>query len=742
MFKLRDFFPMPQVSNLVNDVISSGPGLTVVAGLDFRLGSSSTAGIEVLPSGRSAIFRALVDELFVANQSGKIFIITSDKAFLPVSRRDERRIGRLIVDGPITYEQRITEAIKRHPKVLVLDHIQNEALPSVLAAVNHGIQVFSQADTVLRGASAAHWLLRDVESPDQAAALAWILSVQRVATLCQECRQEARPTAAHLEALRNLLSHLGDQNFADVSAAPYYQAGKCATCNQTGRQGDAGVIDVYHSQSNLSMLPVEGCLLHLAIHGRLSLDDVFGYDEDRLHRMARLVETVELTLQSRSADVNRKDIELEAAQRVLTHRTQALFSIEEFSQTLITSTDLNDLGNKVCRRACDLCGADRAILYFLSMEKQVAVLAVAGWPADKVQKYLPVEDVFLWNAPSHPIAYHRVPPGIPAEAVEGKKNELRAGLSVPLMAQERQVGLLLVNSTRKLLFAPGEVALLQTFANQAAMALQRAGLIEQLQSKITQLEAAQVELAHKERLEREFELARQVQQSMLPLTFPEVSGYLFFALNQPARQVGGDFYDVIALDNDHFGIVVADVSDKGMPAALYMALTRSLLHAEARRDLSPRAVLARVNHLLLELGDQPMFVTVFYGVMDMATRMFSYARAGHDRPLLMREGQTQELTGKGIALGVLGTGEFYLTEENVSLACNDRLVLFTDGLTDVITQNEEPFGLYRLKELFQKHAGLAAHEYCQAVFSDLASYHGMSEPFDDMTLLVMDVLPD
>jgi serine phosphatase RsbU (regulator of sigma subunit) len=739
MFKLRDFFPLPQVSRLVKQVLDSGPGLTVVAGFEPRPGTSFAASSDVFPSGRAAIFRALMDEMFAANESAKIFIVTADKTFLPVSRRDERRIGRLMVDGPVTYNQRIAEAVSRKPKVLVLDRLDISAIQAALEAVTHGVQVFSQADTVLRGASAARWLTVEVEASDLAIGLSWVLSVNRVMTLCPECRQEARPTAAQLEALRYLLSRMGDDNFAEVSAKPFYRAGRCAACNHSGRQSDTGVIDIYNTQTGMSILPVESCLLHLALQGRLTLDDVFGYDEDRLHRMARLVETMEQSLNSTSVDSNRKRMELEAAQRVLTHRTQALFSIEEFSQVLINSTDLNDLADKVCRRACDLCGADKAILYFQSMPEQVAVLAVAGWEPEKVQKLLPVKQVFYRDVPDHPIAYHRLPPGIAPDAALGKNNTLRAGLSVPLMAQDRQVGLLLVHSTRKPAFTPGEVALLQTFANQAAMALQRAGLVDQLQSKITQLEAAQAELAHKERLERELELARQVQQSMLPVTFPEVPGYRMFARNQPARQVGGDFYDVIALDADHFGIVVADVSDKGMPAALYMALTRSLLHAEARRELSPRAVLASVNRLLLELGDQPMFVTVFYGVVDTTSRQFTFARAGHDRPLLLRDGGIQELPGKGIALGVLGREDFYLSEQAITLACRDRLVFYTDGLTDVITLDEQPFGLPRLKALFREHVNLHAMELCQAVFADLAAYHGEAEPFDDMTLLVVDV---
>jgi sigma-B regulation protein RsbU (phosphoserine phosphatase) len=132
-------------------------------------------------------------------------------------------------------------------------------------------------------------------------------------------------------------------------------------------------------------------------------------------------------------------------------------------------------------------------------------------------------------------------------------------------------------------------------------------------------------------------------------------------------------------------------------------------------------------------------VTVFYGVVNTANQHFTFARAGHDRPLLLREGVIQELPGKGIALGVLGAEEFYLSEENISLASRDRLVLYTDGLSDVITLDEQPYGLSRLKTLFCGHGDLPAEEFCQAVFADLAAYHGEAEPFDDMTLLVVDV---
>lgn len=204
------------------------------------------------------------------------------------------------------------------------------------------------------------------------------------------------------------------------------------------------------------------------------------------------------------------------------------------------------------------------------------------------------------------------------------------------------------------------MALLQTFAYQAALALQRAGLIEALRENISQLRAAQAELVKKERMERELELARQVQQSVLPRIFPLMPGYTFAARNEPARQVGGDFYDVILLDAHCFGVVIADVSDKGMPAALYMALTRSLLLAEARRERSPFTVLTNVHRLLLELGEPNMFVTVFYGVVDGPARRLTYARAGHDRPLLLRGGNVQSLGGTGTFLGFPEVDDLHL----------------------------------------------------------------------------------
>jgi sigma-B regulation protein RsbU (phosphoserine phosphatase) len=208
--------------------------------------------------------------------------------------------------------------------------------------------------------------------------------------------------------------------------------------------------------------------------------------------------------------------------------------------------------------------------------------------------------------------------------------------------------------------------------------------------------------------------------------------------------VGGDFYDLFRLDDDHFGLAIADVSDKGMPAAVYMALTRSLLLAEARRDRSPCAVLSNVNRLLLELGESgpgghPAFVSVFYGVVEASTRRLIYARAGHDRPLLLRGGTVRPLGGRGAVLGILGQDDLRLSEEQIALERGDRLVLYTDGLTDVLAADDQLYSRERLQALLQSCGAASAEDLCRATFAGLAAFRGVAEQHDDMTMLVIEV---
>ena len=254
-----------------------------------------------------------------------------------------------------------------------------------------------------------------------------------------------------------------------------------------------------------------------------------------------------------------------------------------------------------------------------------------------------------------------------------------------------------------------------------------------------ELQEAQAALLEKERMDRELELARDLQESILPEAFLGLPGISCAVRRRAAWQVGGDFYDVIWLSQGHIGLVMADVSDKGMAAALYMALTRSLIRAEARHSASPRQVLLSVHKLLLEMSQATMFVTVFYGVLDPAQRTLRYARAGHDRPLLVSpgSGEFRFLGADGMALGIVE--QVSLEEVSVSLHPGDLLVLYTDGITDANSPAGEFFGLERLYETVRAAGSLSAQKVCDLVFERVDRFQAEAVQYDDMALLVVKV---
>jgi phosphoserine phosphatase RsbU/P len=203
--------------------------------------------------------------------------------------------------------------------------------------------------------------------------------------------------------------------------------------------------------------------------------------------------------------------------------------------------------------------------------------------------------------------------------------------------------------------------------------------------------------------------------------------------------VGGDFYDVIDLDSEHVGIFIGDVSDKGMPAALYMALTRSLVIAEARKERSPGKILFNINQLLMEIGEPRQFVSLFFGIIQKKSRCLTYSRAGHEYPIWIHEGSLQHLTGEGTILGVLENEELFFSEEQALLSSGDRIVLYTDGLTDAMNRHGVTFDLGSLERLALSLALQPADKICSTVFEKVLAHQQDTDQFDDMTMLVVEI---
>ena len=262
---------------------------------------------------------------------------------------------------------------------------------------------------------------------------------------------------------------------------------------------------------------------------------------------------------------------------------------------------------------------------------------------------------------------------------------------------------------------------------------------EALRRAYIDLQRAQAELVEKERLEHELALAAEAQRSLLPGTLPDFPPLRFAAYLRPARQVGGDFYDVIVLDEEHVGLLLADVADKGMHAALIMAVARTLFRTEARRSLSPSQVALSVHEGLLELErTQETFLTAFYGVLHRPSGKLTYVRAAHEKPLLLhRERPITVLEGGDRFLGMLP--HLQLTEYDIFLEEGDRLLIFSDGVPDATNERLEAFGYERLMQSAASCSAVSAEALVCDIVEKVDRWSGSTEPFDDLTLLAVEV---
>ncbi|HAR94353.1 MAG TPA: stage II sporulation protein E [Deltaproteobacteria bacterium] len=240
-----------------------------------------------------------------------------------------------------------------------------------------------------------------------------------------------------------------------------------------------------------------------------------------------------------------------------------------------------------------------------------------------------------------------------------------------------------------------------------------------------------------ERKTFELETARNIQQTLLPESPPRLEGFDMAAFSLPALEVGGDFYDFIPLSQNKWGLVVADVSGKGFPAALFMALSRTYVRANAVGKATASEAISMANSLIAKDAKSGMFVTLFYAMLDAKKKQLRYVNAGHNPPLLAKGcgGDVVLLCAQGIALGVMD--EIDLQEVELDLADNDVVVFYTDGVTEAINGKEEEFGQERLIELVAQNSNLSAQELIDKIKEAVIEFAQGQAQFDDLTLLVL-----
>ena len=295
--------------------------------------------------------------------------------------------------------------------------------------------------------------------------------------------------------------------------------------------------------------------------------------------------------------------------------------------------------------------------------------------------------------------------------------------SVPIIASDKSLGILNVATQDWQFLTAADLQLLSAVGAQVAIALERARLFD-------------ITHAQRLRLERELRLAREVQDSLLPDELPAIPCFSLAADWRAALETAGDFYDIFSLPDGRWGIVVADVADKGAAAAMYMAMTRSLIRTSAANYASPAGTLKDVNQQLIEHSTSVMFVTVFYGVLNAESQEIEYANAGQNPPLVRRAtGEIEQLTRTGMALGLMKGAA--LADAALTLEPGETLFLYTDGVTEAHNSESEQYGLERLMDAVTSAPASDAALQLAHLSSHLAMFTGDTPPFDDITFFIM-----
>jgi len=418
--------------------------------------------------------------------------------------------------------------------------------------------------------------------------------------------------------------------------------------------------------------------------------------EEENRRLKRAVE--ELSILNEIASAISSTMEVEEITRLILSRCIERIAVEQGTITLLKESITDPF--KTFVRVED--SPVKGVPYRLGV-------SLAGWML-KNQKPLLTND--LVNDPRF-------------KGVDREEAKIRSMLCVPLKVKNEMKGLITLFNKKKGAFTPDDQRLLSIIAMQSAQVIESARLYEE-EKRLQQME-------------EDLRTARNIQRSLLPKQNPTLPNADIAGLNLQAREVGGDYYDFIRIDRDRLGIVIADVSGKGMPAALLMANVQATLRAQTSQDLSPKECIIRSNSLLCRSVERGQFVSLFYGILDIKAKGLTYANAGHCYPLIFNpKGEFKELEKGGLILGV--SHDYPYREERIALHSGELLLLYTDGITEAFNERDEQFEEERLVKVVQENLSLDAEEISQQIVNRVIAFQEDVPQSDDLTLVVMKVL--
>jgi sigma-B regulation protein RsbU (phosphoserine phosphatase) len=408
----------------------------------------------------------------------------------------------------------------------------------------------------------------------------------------------------------------------------------------------------------------------------------------------------------------------------------------DITKKISRSLDLQEVLNQVMDTLDSLIPYDAAGIFVLECvdkdqlpagEEPCAFKAeaVRGYDIDELSDlHLKLGEGFIGQVAvrAEPIISHNV---LNDPVYINARDKTRSEMVAPIISNDEVIGVFDLESDELNSFSEDDLEVLMMLASQVAIIIEKVMLHEQL--------------IEKKRLQGQLEVARQVQLELLPPNDPKLPGYDLSAYNFPTEEVSGDYYDWVSIYEDQIAIVIADVSGKGVPAALLMAFLRASLRAATHIGYATHISMAKVNYLLWESIERNQFVTAFYGILDAENRTLSYSNAGHNPPLLVNDkGEPQFIERGGLPLGMFRDTRYY--EYFLSLEPGELLVLYTDGVTEALNPAGEEFGRDRLAEAVKAGCSLTARDLIASLERDVLNWTNGLGATDDVTFFVIKAL--
>jgi sigma-B regulation protein RsbU (phosphoserine phosphatase) len=412
----------------------------------------------------------------------------------------------------------------------------------------------------------------------------------------------------------------------------------------------------------------------------------------------------------------------------LRQRINELTAVYNVTMMLADARDLEKVLQRTVRAVCEVMETKAASLRLIDYDRdELVIKAVHNLSAEYLAKgriRLSKAEIEKQALSSKGYEYVRNMGQDPRVAYpqEAKREGIVSMLSVGMRYKGKSIGVLRVYTAQEQTFTQFQIDLMKAVAAQAAAAIEHARLVQ--------------ETMQSQALERQIQMAAQVQHRMIPHQPPAIPGVDLAAAYVPCHELGGDFYDLIELPYNNLGMVIADVSGKGVPASLTMAAVRAALRAQVDNVYYLYEVVRRINLMLCRDSSPGEFVTLFYGVLDGRNRRLTYCNAGHPPAMILRDGKIIELNSDNMVLGV--DAEEKYVQSLVDLRVGDTLLLYTDGLLDAMNFEQERFGRQRVIEAFTP-GGPSAEAIVQSILWSQRRFTGLAKPTDDVTMIVAKV---